>query len=150
MANNTILNPGTGGDVVRDIDKGGAKTQVVTLDLGGAGAETLISGTMPVSAISWPLATNAATETGNLASLAAKDYATQATLSALNGKVVACNTNSVSVNNFPATQTDGNVNRLPVVNDEVAYLMGKVLKELKIIRLHMEIMSDSKISDWEV
>ena len=49
MVDNTTLNPGTGGDFVRTIDKAGKKTQVVTLDLGGAGAETLLAGTVPVS-----------------------------------------------------------------------------------------------------
>lgn len=48
MADNTTLNPGTSGDAIRDIDKGGVKTQVVTLDVGGAGAETLLSGAVPV------------------------------------------------------------------------------------------------------
>lgn len=49
MANNTVLNTGSGGDTIRDIDKGGVKTQVVTLDMGGSGAETLLTGTVPVS-----------------------------------------------------------------------------------------------------
>ena len=49
MADNTILNAGTGGDTIRDIDKGGKKTQVVTLDLGGAGAESLVNGSLPVT-----------------------------------------------------------------------------------------------------
>lgn len=49
MSNNTTLNTGAGGDSIRDIDKGGVKTQVVTLDVGGAGAETLLAGTVPVS-----------------------------------------------------------------------------------------------------
>jgi hypothetical protein len=49
MADNTVLPAGGGGDSVRDIDKGGIKTQVVTLDVGGAGAETLLAGTVPVS-----------------------------------------------------------------------------------------------------
>lgn len=44
---NTQLNGGQGGDVIRDISKSGVKTQVVTLDLGGAGAEQLVSGTLP-------------------------------------------------------------------------------------------------------
>ena len=34
---------------VRDIEKNGAKVQVVTLDLGGSGAESLVAGTLPVS-----------------------------------------------------------------------------------------------------
>ena len=34
---------------VRDVEKNGAKVQVFTLDLGGDGAEQLVSGTIPVS-----------------------------------------------------------------------------------------------------
>lgn len=40
MANNTVLNTGTGGAVIRNIDKGGAKTPVVIVDLGGTGSGT--------------------------------------------------------------------------------------------------------------
>jgi len=45
MTDNTPLNPGTGGDSVRDIDKTGTgiKTQVMVLDAGGGGAENLVS-----------------------------------------------------------------------------------------------------------
>lgn len=38
MSDNTLLNPGTGGDVIRTLDKTGTgvpKTQVVALDVGG-------------------------------------------------------------------------------------------------------------------
>lgn len=52
MADNTILPVPTGatnGDTVRDIDRSGVKTQVVQLDIGGAAAESLVTGTMPVS-----------------------------------------------------------------------------------------------------
>lgn len=36
MADNTLLNSGTGGDTIRDIDRGGGiKTQTVQLDFGG-------------------------------------------------------------------------------------------------------------------
>ena len=51
MSDNTVLNGTTvpNGVAVRDIQKGLAKTQVVTLDLGGAGAEKLINGAMPVT-----------------------------------------------------------------------------------------------------
>jgi hypothetical protein len=49
MSDNTTLPAGGAGDTVRDIDKGGIKTQVVTIDVGGAGAETLLAGTVPVS-----------------------------------------------------------------------------------------------------
>lgn len=53
MSNNTTLNAGSGGDVLRDIDKAGVKTPVVTIDLGGAGAESLIAGAMPVTGTFW-------------------------------------------------------------------------------------------------
>ena len=47
MADNTAL-PGVG-DVVRDIDRSGVKTQVVTLDFGGeAGPESLVTGANPL------------------------------------------------------------------------------------------------------
>lgn len=52
MSNNTILpvpSGSTNGDTVRSLDRAGIKTQVVLLDLGGAGAESLVTGTMPVS-----------------------------------------------------------------------------------------------------
>jgi hypothetical protein len=51
MANNTQLNAPIhpGGQIVRDIEKSGAKTQVVTLDLGGSGPEQLLNGTVPVT-----------------------------------------------------------------------------------------------------
>ena len=43
MADNTVLNPGTGGDTIRDIDRGGGlKTQVVQLDAGGESNESLV------------------------------------------------------------------------------------------------------------
>ena len=43
MADNTTLPAGVGGDTIRDIDKGGLKTQVTILDFGGAGAEQLVT-----------------------------------------------------------------------------------------------------------
>lgn len=44
MADNTLLNAGTGGDTVRNVDKSGIKTPVVLLDIGGTGAESLFTG----------------------------------------------------------------------------------------------------------
>lgn len=41
MSDNTTL-PGAG-EIVRTIDKGGKKTQAFVLDMGGAGAESLVS-----------------------------------------------------------------------------------------------------------
>jgi hypothetical protein len=49
MADNTTLDPGTGGDTIRDKDRAGVKTQVVALDLNPAGAESLMAGAMPVT-----------------------------------------------------------------------------------------------------
>ena len=49
MADNTKLNQGTTGDLARTIEKGSAKTQVVALDLGGAGAESLLTTSLPVT-----------------------------------------------------------------------------------------------------
>lgn len=49
MSDNTPLNVGTGGDTIRDIDRSGVKTQVVTLDVRDAlGNEALIVGAVPV------------------------------------------------------------------------------------------------------
>ncbi len=42
MADNTTLNPGTGGDTVRDIDRATIKTQVAASDIGGASGEYLV------------------------------------------------------------------------------------------------------------
>ena len=56
MSDDTLINKATepGGSIVRDIDKGGKKTQVVTLDLGGSGAESLVSGAIPVTGAFYP------------------------------------------------------------------------------------------------
>lgn len=51
MADNTTLNVGTAGDVMRDVQKGGSsgpKTQVFILDVGGGGTEALCSATNPL------------------------------------------------------------------------------------------------------
>jgi hypothetical protein len=53
MADNVELNLGSGGKVVRSIDKGGFEAQVVIVDLGGAGAESLLTGAMPVTGTFW-------------------------------------------------------------------------------------------------
>lgn len=69
MAADTTLNTGSGGDTIRAVDKAGVKAQVVILDMGGAGAESLLTGTLPVSAASLPLPSGAATEAGHLATI---------------------------------------------------------------------------------
>ena len=58
MADNTTLNVGVGGDVVRDLQRpSGAKTQVVGLDLGGdsANPEVLITAGQQLAAASVPV-----------------------------------------------------------------------------------------------
>ena len=54
MSDNTTLNAGAGGDLIRNVAKGAAKTQVVTLDLGGAGSESLVNGFIPVQVATGP------------------------------------------------------------------------------------------------
>ena len=49
MADNTTLNAMTGGDVIRSKDRTGVKTGIVAIDLNPSGAETLMSGAMPVT-----------------------------------------------------------------------------------------------------
>ena len=61
MADNTRLNVGSGGDLIRAVDRSGTKTSVVVLDVGGTGAEALIgnaSNTLPVSLSTLPAGTN--------------------------------------------------------------------------------------------
>jgi len=59
MADNTILNPGTSGDTVRDLARqgGSVKTQAMQLDLGGPSinAEVLIEAGQQASASSMPV-----------------------------------------------------------------------------------------------
>ena len=49
MADNTELNPGSGGDIVAADDVAGVKYQVVKLDLGAGGASAPVAGALPVS-----------------------------------------------------------------------------------------------------
>lgn len=50
MADNTQLPSGAGGDIIRDKDRAGIKTQVVGIDLGiGTGSESLMTGKMPIT-----------------------------------------------------------------------------------------------------
>ena len=61
MADNTTLTIGSGGDTIRDKDRSGVKTQIVGLDLAPGGSETLMNGSMPVTAASLPLPSGAST-----------------------------------------------------------------------------------------
>ncbi|MGZ4516705.1 MAG: hypothetical protein ACXVXN_02120, partial [Mycobacteriaceae bacterium] len=75
MADNSQVTAGSG-DVIRDKDRAGVKTQIVGLDLGiGTGTESLMAGTMPVQGYQ-PAATTfaAVTTAGALASTAATGY----------------------------------------------------------------------------
>jgi hypothetical protein len=51
MADNVVLNSGSGGDTVRALDKGGIETQVIALDIGGTGAESLVTANNPMPVI---------------------------------------------------------------------------------------------------
>lgn len=52
MADNTILTAGSGGDSIRDVDRGGIKTPVSLLDKGAAGgAESLVSDQNPLPVV---------------------------------------------------------------------------------------------------
>lgn len=53
MADNSVL-PATG-EAIRTIEKTSKKTQVVTLDLGGSGAEALVAGSIPVTGAFYPV-----------------------------------------------------------------------------------------------
>lgn len=59
LTDNTVINAGSGGDTIRDIQRtaGGPKTQVVQIDMGGANtnAEMLLDGGQSPSALSVPV-----------------------------------------------------------------------------------------------
>lgn len=72
MADNTTLNVGASGDVIRDIDRSGVKTQVVQLDAGGSSAESLVSAANPMPAYPPPFTqTGTFTATGQTVQFAA-------------------------------------------------------------------------------
>lgn len=100
MTDNTTLNAGTGGDVIRAEDRAGIKTQVMLIDIGGAGAESLVDGSnpLPVTASALPLPTGAATA----AAQSTGNTALASILTAL-GQTLAIG-GSVTVSNFPGTQ----------------------------------------------
>lgn len=55
MADNTVINSGTGGDTIRDIDRSGIKTQVLGLDINPGGAERLMTAGQQTAANSVPV-----------------------------------------------------------------------------------------------
>lgn len=100
MADNTTLNPGTGGDTIRSEEKGGAKTQVILLDKGGTGAESLVTDAnpLPVELASLPLPSGAATAANQ-----ATGNTTLASILTALGQTLAVG-GTVTVSNLPATQ----------------------------------------------
>lgn len=89
MADNTVLNAGAGGDTIRQVDKAGAKTQVILLDVGGLGAESFFSGAVTITSGTISLPAGASTSvlqtTGNNS------------LASIDGKIVAVNTGAVVI-----------------------------------------------------
>lgn len=100
MADNTTLPSGSGGDVIRDKDRAGVKTQIVGLDLGIGGSENLMNGSMPITSTDGAQTTMGATTdvkvTGdNTGSLSAKlrgflyELGDQADAASLTGSLLA-------------------------------------------------------------
>lgn len=70
MADNTVINSGSGGDIVRTLDRGGVKTQVAQIDAGGAAGESLVSASNPLpTAGSGLVATGTITAAGQTVSI---------------------------------------------------------------------------------
>lgn len=93
MTDNTTLNPGTGGDNVRTLDRTSSKTQVVALDVGGAAGEVLLSPTNPMPVAGTVIVANTSID------------------------VVQGSAWTVSVNNLPSTQAvSGSVSISGTVN----------------------------------
>ena len=93
MADNTTLNAASGGDVIRDKDRGSAKTQIIGLDLGiGGGSEVLLG------AVTGPTNITAAAGFGVIAlgSFAATSPAANSSLAA---NVTGCGSCGVGFNN---------------------------------------------------
>jgi hypothetical protein len=116
MADNTTLNPGTGGDVVATDDIGGVKYQRVKLVLGSDGVNggDVHSGNpVPVSVGNFPT-------TQAVSGTIALDSATLAALESITATV----SGTVNVGNFPATQvvsaTDLDIRNLSSAQDSVA------------------------------
>jgi hypothetical protein len=61
MSNNTVLNSGSGGDTIRDIDRSGVKTPVTLIDIGGAGSESIWTAAALADATSNPTTVSLAT-----------------------------------------------------------------------------------------
>jgi hypothetical protein len=55
VADNTVLNPGVGGDTVRSVQKGTPKSSVCIIDISGAGVEVLLTAGQQTMAASVPV-----------------------------------------------------------------------------------------------
>lgn len=91
MSNNSVL-PATG-EIIRSIDKDNIKTQVIALDIGGSGAESLVSNENPMPVVSEP-STSSFLERIALRALAKLTYT-------LTGVRVDCGGSSVAVASLP-------------------------------------------------
>jgi hypothetical protein len=78
MADNTTINTGVGGDVIRDKDRTGVKTQIVGLDINPSGSEVLGTGDatngldVDVTRVQGTVATSMATNTPDVTDRAAR------------------------------------------------------------------------------
>lgn len=81
MANNTILNPGAGGDTIATEDIAGVKYEIVKVAWGSAGAATLVDAANPLPITSTTLST------------AAKQDTEIAGLASIDGRLITLNTN---------------------------------------------------------
>lgn len=72
MADNTTLNPGTGGDVISTDDLGAVKVQRVKIQVGvdGAAADVNVGNAMPVRTVASTSSVNAVSTSGTSATLA--------------------------------------------------------------------------------
>lgn len=115
MADNVTSNPGVGGATFATDDVGGIHYPIsklafgvldsVTLVSGSNGLPVAVVGSVPVTGTFWQ-----ATQPVSAASLPLPSGAsTEATLSALNAKVTACNTGAVVISSLPAVSITGGV-----------------------------------------
>ncbi len=116
MPDNVMLANMSGGAIVRSIMKSGFQSQVITIDLGGSGAESLLTGAMPVTGTFWQT-----TQPVSIASPVAvtqsgtwSDTVTQATASSLNATVVGTGTFAVQATQS-GTWNIGTVTTLPSI-----------------------------------
>lgn len=91
MANNLQVTEGSSGKYLATLDESTVHTPKSLVVFTTAGVSTAVTSAvgLPVNVLTSVLPTGAATESGNLATIAGKDFATQTTLAAINGKLPA-------------------------------------------------------------